>query len=126
MQELIPVITRVKRVVPSCRRQERCRIRKGRGGGSPERELSSPVMRDLLAWEPSRSSPAVARQRGQHHGSSLSFDLWVRKIVTSSCQAFVVMVQAAHLGDRDDLACAWTLHRLRTRGASGITTVGRV
>jgi hypothetical protein len=38
------------------------------------------------------------------------FDPWVATIVTSGRQAFVTIVQAGHLGERDDLALLRTLH----------------
>jgi hypothetical protein len=40
----------------------------------------------------------------------------VGEIVTSSRQAFVAMVQAAHLGERDDLALVRALRRSWFRG----------
>ena len=44
------------------------------------------------------------------------FDPWVATIVTSGRQAFVTMVQAAHLGERDDFALLRTLHWSWFRG----------
>ena len=41
---------------------------------------------------------------------------WMATFVTSGRQAFVAMVQAAHLGERDDLALLRTLHWLWFRG----------
>src|ERR1039457_1675495 len=93
-------------------------MRQGRGSGSSERELSSPVQSwgDSLAWEPNRSSPAAASRRGLRRRSSLRFDPRVATIVTSGRQAFVTMVQAAHLGERDDLALLRTLYWSWFRG----------
>jgi hypothetical protein len=51
----------------------------------------------LQAWEPNWFSPAAASQRGLHRWSSQRFDPGVATIVISGRQAFVAMVQAAHL-----------------------------
>src|ERR1039457_5373545 len=56
--------------------------------------------------ESTRSTPPVEPE---------VFDPWVATIATSGRQAFVAMVQAAHLGERDDLALR-TLHWSWFRG----------
>src|ERR1039458_7521628 len=57
--------------------------------------------------ESTRSTPPVEPE---------VFDPWVATIVTSGRQAFVTMVQAAHLGERDDLVRLRTLHWSWFRG----------
>src|ERR1035437_3985738 len=57
--------------------------------------------------ESTRSTPPVEPE---------VFDPWVATIVTSGCQAFVTMMQAAHLGERDDLALLRTLYWSWFRG----------
>ena len=57
--------------------------------------------------ESARSTPPVEPE---------IFDPWVATIVTSGRQAFVAMVQAAYLGERDDLALLRTLHWSWFRG----------
>ena len=57
--------------------------------------------------ESTRSTPPVEPE---------VFDPWVATIGTSGRQAFVAMVQAAHLGERDDLALLRTLHWSWFRG----------
>jgi hypothetical protein len=68
------------------------------------------------AWEAKRFSAAAASQRGLHRRSSGRFDPRVATIMTSGREAFVAMVQAAHLGERDDLALVRTLYWSRFRG----------
>src|ERR1035441_3533581 len=58
-----------------CRWQKRYRIRPGRGGGSSEQQLSSPVTGDPLAWEPEGASPAASSQHGLHCRSSPRYSL---------------------------------------------------
>jgi hypothetical protein len=58
-----------------CRWQKYYRMWQGKRDGSSVRELSSPVMGDSLAWEPSRSSPAAASQRGPHRRSSPRYSI---------------------------------------------------
>src|ERR1035437_823064 len=99
-----------------CRWQKRYRMRPGRRGGSAERELSGPVTGDPLAREPNGSSPAAASQRALHRRSSPRYSIpGLATIATSGRRAFVAMVQAAHLGERDDLALR-TLHWSWFRG----------
>ena len=70
----------------------------------------------FLAWEPTglRQPPRVSAvyTAGRARGSLPE----ERRRVTSGCQAFVAMVQTAHLGERDNLALLRTLHWSWFRG----------